>query len=114
MSSASRPSEAVVKPTRSAKRTVTSLRSAAVETAGSGAGAAISGEPHSPQNFVPGAFAVPHDGQARERGLPHSPQNFRLCSFSSPQAGQATLVTVPVSHVAPVPQARNPGRRCGV
>jgi hypothetical protein len=45
------------------------------------AAAAVSADPHSPQNFVPGAFGVPHDAQATASPRPHSPQNFRVPSF---------------------------------
>jgi hypothetical protein len=90
VSSASRPSDAAVKPTRSAKRTDTSRRSAAGAEAGggvAGAGEPASAVPHSPQNLTPGAFGVPHDGQAVDSGLPHSPQNLRPASFADAQAG---------------------------
>jgi hypothetical protein len=55
-------------------------------------------EPHSPQNFIVGAFPVPHAGQARASALPHSPQNFRPSSFSALHVGQTIVVTPPVSH----------------
>ena len=55
------------------------------------AGPAVSAVPHSPQNFVPGAFDVPHDGQAAASAVPHSPQNFRPASFDVPHAGQFTI-----------------------
>jgi hypothetical protein len=42
---------------------------------------AASAVPHSPQNFVPGAFGVAHAGQAIASAVPHSPQNFRPASF---------------------------------
>jgi hypothetical protein len=44
--------------------------------------------PHSPQNFMPAAFTVPHVGQAAARGVPHSPQNFLPASLAKPQTGQ--------------------------
>src|SRR5919109_4779205 len=91
-SSASRDSESVVKPTRSANRTETSRRSAtgavwaAPAAAGVAAGpAAASGEPHSPQNFCPGGFAAPHEEQVAASAVPHSPQNFCVAGFSAPQ-----------------------------
>ena len=102
MSSASRPSEARVKPTRSANRTETSRRSAAGRrrrAAGSELRRCASADPHSPQNFFAGAFAVPQAGQATRERAPHSPQNFRPAWFSALQAGQAMLVTRAVSHV---------------
>jgi hypothetical protein len=85
VSSASRPSDALVKPTRSAKSTETSRRSAtggaAVGTDRVGAGAA-SAVPHSPQNFTPGAFGDPQFAHATASGVPHSPQNFLPASFA--------------------------------
>jgi hypothetical protein len=48
---------------------------------GSEAAAAVRADPHSPQNFVPGAFGEPHDAQATASPRPHSPQNFRVPSF---------------------------------
>src|SRR5262249_24741536 len=81
-------------PTRSANRTETSRRSVVcsdvTERAGGG-GVPATGtapareDPHSPQNFIPGAFRVPHEGQATVRGRPHSPENLRRASFSNPQ-----------------------------
>jgi hypothetical protein len=56
-----------------------------------GAGEAASAVPHSPQNLTPGAFGVPHDGQALDSGLPHSPQNFRPVSLADPQAAHETV-----------------------
>ena len=91
MSSASRASEAVVKPTRSAKRTETSRRSAAGASATGLCSSRTSASPHSPQNFVPAALGVPHAGQAIASEAPHSPQNFRPASFSEPQAAQAIM-----------------------
>ena len=68
MSSASRPSEAVVKPTRSAKSTETSRRSAAGAARRRRVGGrrlpATSAVPHSPQNFAVGGFG----GAARRAG----------------------------------------------
>ena len=103
MSSASRPSEAVVNPTRSANRTETSRRSAAgadAAAASRAAAAARAREPHSPQNFVVGAFAVPHAEQAtRERAaalaaeLPARPRSPRC------RRGRRCVVTGAVSHV---------------
>ena len=76
-----------MKPTRSAKRTETSRRSAGGPTSVGVADAATapSALPHSPQNFMVGAFAVPQLGQVCASALPHSPQNFRPASFSEPQ-----------------------------
>ena len=56
--------------------------------AGTGAGAAVRLAPHSPQNFAPGAFGLPHAAQVSLSGAPHSAQNFRPASFSVPQAEQ--------------------------
>ena len=58
---------------------------------GLGVAAAASAAPHSPQNLAPGAFGVPHEGQALDSGLPHSPQNFRPVSFADPQAAHETV-----------------------
>src|ERR671930_1114507 len=110
--SASRDSEIVVKPTRSANRTETSRRSAtgAIGAGGSPAGATstasrASGEPHSPQNLAPGEFATPQDGQATASGLPHSAQNFRPGSFSVAQLGQSiVLLKSLLPRLAPDPQ----------
>ena len=50
----------------------------------------LSVAPHSPQNFSPGSFAAPHDGQPLASAVPHSEQNFRPSRFSVPQLGQVT------------------------
>jgi hypothetical protein len=102
-SSASRVSDSLVNPTRSAKRTETSRRSklGAVRVGSRcatvsalvvpvGEAVAASGEPHSPQNFEPGSFVVPHLGQAAASGAPHSPQNFRWAALSVPQVVQGS------------------------
>jgi predicted metal-binding membrane protein len=47
--------------------------------------------PHSPQNFTPGALAVPHDGHGAARLAPHSAQNFRPSSFGVEHAAQITV-----------------------
>src|SRR5579872_5165837 len=88
-SSASRPSESVVKPTRSAKSTDTRRRSAAA-AGRAGAASAARGLPHSPQKRAPGSFGEPQAGQARASGAPHSPQNLRPSAFSVPQEAQRT------------------------
>src|SRR5215472_13662491 len=100
-SSESRDSDSVVNPTKSAKSTETSRRSAtgAAWAVGSGAGTAEPGPcddapstlPHSPQNFWPGGFAIPHDGQASASGAPHSPQNFWPEGLSAAHRGQIIL-----------------------
>ena len=103
MSSASRPSEADVKPTRSANRTETSRRSATGAAVLSGPAMRgcpeLSDAPHSPQNFAVGGFAVSHAGQASVSAVPHSPQNFLPTSFSALQALQRSVVTDAVWHV---------------
>lgn len=48
--------------------------------------------PHSPQNFSPGSFAVPHAGQAAVSRAPQSAQNFRPSRFFPPHPLQRTLV----------------------
>ncbi len=101
MSSASRPSDAAVNPTRSANSTETSRRSACDRAAFADvwpAGVA-SDPPHSPQNLAPGAFEVPQDAHARVSGAPHSPQNLRFPSFGSPQAAQSTEATIALSPI---------------
>jgi hypothetical protein len=108
VSSASRPSASVVKPTRSAKRIETSRRSAtgalvevaaeeiedvelALEDAALAAVTpATSGVAHSPQNFDVDEFVAPHDGQIAASALPHSPQNLRPASLVNPQLLQTT------------------------
>src|SRR6516162_10236654 len=100
-SSGSRDSDSVVNPTRSAKRTVTSRRSAADAgwTVGSRAGgtetgglaATASTVPHSPQNFCSGGLAVPHDGHTTASAVPHSPQNFWPEGLSAEHRGQIIL-----------------------
>ena len=99
VSSGSRTEESAVNPTRSVNRTDTSRRSATsagvpvdaeLERAAGGAGTtpATRGVPHSPQNRIVGALAVPHDGHAKLSWAPHPPQNLRPGSFSVPQLVQ--------------------------
>src|SRR5215213_2870800 len=92
-SSASRPSERVVKPTRSAKSTDTSRRSA-VGAAGARAGSAVAarGVPHSPQKRWPGGFAAPQAEHVAVSSVPHSPQNFCADGFSVPQLEHVTTL----------------------
>src|SRR5581483_1711770 len=89
-SSASRDSESVVKPTRSAKRTETRRRSAAAVV--TGAAAPWSAAPHSPQNFSPPAIPAPQDGHACASAVPHSVQNFLPSWFSARQLGHTIVV----------------------
>jgi len=51
---------------------------------------APSGVAHSEQNFAPGTFVVPHDGQLVASGVAHSAQNFAPGRLSVPQLGQIT------------------------
>jgi hypothetical protein len=89
VSSASRPSEAAVNPTRSRNNTDTTRRSATGRSRGCGAAVSVlSAAPHSPQNFRPGSFDVPQAGQGAAKAVPHSPQNFALSRFSVPQLEQ--------------------------
>ena len=95
MSYASRPSEAVVNPTRSAKSTDTSLRSDTGSCFGrswAGGCEPATGEavtaPHSEQNFAPAARGAEHDGHVRVSVAPHSEQNFAPAAFCVPQALQ--------------------------
>src|ERR1700720_264061 len=101
-SSASRDSASVVNPTRSANKTDTSRRSATGAdwvAAGSGAaaadtpglGAPASAVPHSPQNFCPRGFAVPHEEQPSASPAPHSPQNFWPDGLSAEHREQIIL-----------------------
>ena len=111
MSSASRCSDAAVKPTRSTKRTETRRRSATgpdaeswrpfPETVGASAvadlvsatsPAAARELPHSPQNFAPAGLTVPHTGQVAASRAPHSTQNLRPSSFAVPQLAQVSTV----------------------
>jgi hypothetical protein len=64
VSSASRASDALVKPTRSTKRTETTRRSATApaERSSSGVTSSPRAVPHSLQNRAVGAFGVAHDG----------------------------------------------------
>ncbi len=55
---------------------------------GPGFAAAESGFPHSPQNFIPGAFSKPQPAHLDFSDAPHSPQNFMPLAFSKAQAGQ--------------------------
>ena len=100
MSSASRPSEAVVNPTRSAKSTETRRRSETGSCLGfswSGACEGVTRElvtaPHSEQNFAPAARGAEHDAHARASVAPHSEQNFAPGAFSVPQASQCMVPT---------------------
>ena len=73
--------DSVVNPTRSANSTDTSRRS---ETTGPAAGvggatagaAAMSGVPHSAQNFAPASAGSPHAGHDWLTGAPQWMQNF--------------------------------------
>src|SRR6266508_474943 len=90
-SSASRDSDSVVNPTRSANNTETSRRSESGSAAWArGVAPATSAAPHSPQNFMPDVFDAPQVAHTSESGAPHSPQNFRPASFSVPQTEQIT------------------------
>ena len=97
MSSASRPSASVVKPTRSAKRIVTSRRSATgaelvgpgrTVVAGEDVAPATRGFAHSPQNFAVGRLAVPQAGHTCVSRAAHSMQNLVPAGFSVPQLEQ--------------------------
>src|SRR3990170_3170590 len=93
-----------VKPTRSAKRTLTNRRSAVGAAADGAAATALTGaalsdasrvDPHSPQNRAPGVLGVPQVGQPAIRRVPHWRQNLRPASFAAPQLPQfiANLVS---------------------
>src|SRR5215218_6021916 len=69
-SSGSTASEAAVKPTRSQKRTVTTLRSSWIEAAG----CSVRGAVQKPQNWKPFGFSLPQAGQvstSRVEGAGH-------------------------------------------
>src|SRR6185503_18436793 len=99
-SSGSRSASSSIEPLRSAKRTVTCLRSpsrAALEVrifsarcfgvyesgaANLAAGLVRSGAAHWPQNLFSGGLAAPQDEQVAASGAAHSPQNFIAGGFS--------------------------------
>src|SRR5262249_54000916 len=103
VSSASRSSEAAVKPTRSAKRTETRRRSAVGATAAGAAAeaSASSAAPHSSQNRALAETGWPF-GQSRSSGGPQDEQNLASARFSVPQLGQV---------MPDPPQAARVGRR---
>ncbi len=74
------------KPTRSAKSTVTGLRSAG--TRPSDALASSSGRPQAPQKRKPAGTSAPQEGQAVPRAAPHEPQKRKPSGLLAPQAGQ--------------------------
>jgi hypothetical protein len=61
-------------------------------TAGALAGGASAADesraPHWVQNFEPGGFFAPHEGQDASRRVPHSAQNFAVAALSVLQFGQ--------------------------
>src|SRR5207245_2797481 len=90
-SSASRVSESVVNPTRSANSTETRRRSdagAATLVSAPSRGGAPTGVPHSSQNSAPGRSLVPHVAHWPASGAPHWKQNLPSDRFSAPQLGQ--------------------------
>src|SRR5262245_2800570 len=94
-SSASRLSDNVVNPTRSAKSTVTRRRSATgAVTFGAGpfvgSAATPRAVPHSGQNFAAASTGVSQDGHVRASALPHSLQNFAPGATAVWHDGQAT------------------------
>ena len=121
-SSASRSSAKGVKPTRSAKSTLTRRRSATLASDPGGvwvAGVAVtapatSGVAHSEQNLAVGPFDVPQLGQATARRVAHSEQNFAPGVFSVPQFEQITgdLATCPTDRALRRERTRRrPGKR---
>jgi hypothetical protein len=79
-----------VEPLRSAKRTVTVLRTAADTGAGTGvAGVPARAVPHSPQNFSLGSTSVAQPGHRRARAAPHSTQKRFPSRFSKPQCAHS-------------------------
>ena len=102
MVSGSRLAESVVKPTRSANRTVTTRRSV-VGPAGSvapsppdtddvaaGPAPAPRFVPQLPQNLAPAWLVAPHEGQPPS-AEPHSMQKRPSAGFAVPQVGQVTM-----------------------
>src|SRR5215831_5634840 len=108
-SSGSRSASSSIEPLRSAKSTVTCLRSpsrAALEVrifsarclgvyvsgvpkvGACGAGEVVSAAPQPPQNFTPGSLENPQDGHASAKGAPHSAQNLRPALLVVPHRGQ--------------------------
>ena len=93
MSSASRPSDRVVNPTRSANRTDTSRRSATGAADARALDSVVAADElraaaQLPQNFSPGSFDAPQDGHETASGAAHSEQNLRPLLFSVPQFEQ--------------------------
>jgi len=91
-----------VNPTRSAKSTDTSLRSAAGVGAGAAAGVpAPNAVPQFPQKRCPGGFAAPQLPHVWASAVPHEPQNRCPAGFSVPQLGQLTALSL----IGPSPAA---------
>src|SRR6266508_7000827 len=86
-SSASRFSDSVVNPTRSANSTDTSRRSE-VGASVTSAASAPSGAPHWPQNRSSGSLTAPHEGQVTASEVPQFEQNRRPARLSLPHDGQ--------------------------
>src|SRR6266542_1476921 len=118
-SSASRDSESVVNPTRSANSTETRRRSAMADR-GTGSARSRAGEagagpappsaaPHSPQTLCPGGFAEPQAEHVTCSGEPHSPQNFCPTGFSAPQLEQTTYMPSGITLAPPGEASRHPG-----
>src|SRR4030095_8662848 len=103
-----RPRSSSIEPLRSAKRTVTCLRSPSralldvrifsarcfgvyvcgeLNFASEVTGAAVSDLPQPPQNFSLPSFRKPHDGQVEANESPHSPQKRRPSRFSARHRG---------------------------
>src|SRR5438132_180975 len=115
-SSGSRSASNSIEPLRSAKRTVTCLRSPSSEAlevrifsarclgvylcgelnrGSAGVGAKVSDLPQPPQNFSLPSFRKPHDRHAEAKESPHSPQNRRPSRFSMRHRGHC---------IAPLPR----------
>jgi hypothetical protein len=54
--------------------------------------------------LTPGPFIAPQLGQAPASAAPHSPQNFLPGSFGVPHAGQSTRVSLYVRRVSVPPR----------
>src|SRR5437867_829426 len=115
-SSGSRSASSSIEPLRSAKRTVTCLRSPSsallevrifsarclgvyvwgeLNRGSTGLAVAVSDLPQPPQNFSPPSLRKPHEGQVEANESPHSPQKRRPSRFSVWHRGQSISAALP-------------------
>jgi hypothetical protein len=80
-----------VKPTRSAKSTVTTRRSTPCAGVAATVSTATRAVPHPPQKRWPGAYGVPQLGQAFASDAPQFVQNFWLSWLEAPQLRQSAM-----------------------